>query len=194
MEPGCALAVFAGMYLKIYSCVSLGERAHWGLCTKPFVGWGRFHPASPLIMLSHQLTPNVAVLPYHEGDEGLPAPQKSYESLYTVSDIKDFWLILQLFHFGSNSACIFRFTFILNYAVFSGGKLNERIFSPLPGSICWRGIAIKENNPWGELYGKKWQQRLLSCLLLTFTFLAAVLFMQGGNKATPTYHRLVKME
>lgn len=36
---------------------------------------------------------------------------------------------------------------MLNYAMFSGGKLNERIFFTLPGSICWRDVAVKENNP-----------------------------------------------
>lgn len=84
MEPGCALAVFAGMYLKIYSCVSLGERAHWGLCTKPFVGWGRFHQGSSLIVLSPSAHPQCGclALPWRGWGSACP-PKILWEPLHS---------------------------------------------------------------------------------------------------------------
>lgn len=120
-------------------------RGHRGLCENPSTGWGKVLPqSSPLAPLSPSAhTQRGRPAAGREWAEGLLAPCQTYKRLYTVSDIKDFWLILSVFYSGSNSACIFHFIFILNYAMISGGKSSERIFFSLSQAVfCQRVIAV----------------------------------------------------
>lgn len=86
-----------------------------------------------------------------------------------------------MFHFGSNSACISRFTFVLNYAVFSGGKLNERIFFPPPRQYLLEGYCYKGEQPLRRAVWKKVTAEAPGLSSPHF-HLSAVLFIQGGNK------------
>lgn len=129
---------------------SLGKGHAEGSAKSPLWAGGRFKAGFPFNCAQPLSSPPMWLSSPTMKGMRVCLPLQTPGRLYTESDIKDFWLILLLLYFGSNSACIFRFTFILNYAMFSGGKLNARILFPLPGSICWRGTAVKENNPWGD--------------------------------------------
>lgn len=155
MKPGGALAIFTWiscMYLKIYSCIFLrdessGKDTARALCKTPHRLEDRFHPRAPCYLcLSPQLPPSACPLPWAGWGSACPFPnlQRALQG-----DTKDVQLILLVFHFGSNYACIFHFTFILCYAMISRGKSSERISFPSLGQYFKEGVllSVKEHNP-----------------------------------------------
>lgn len=154
MEPGCALpaAIWVScMYIKISSCIFLWDESNGKGTLRALsklldrLGEGftlglTFSPAQPFNSHSVWLSWPSPWLAWE-------SPCQTYKRLYRVSDIKDFWLILLVFHCGSNSLCIFYFAFILDYAKISGGKSSERVFFP-PTRQYFVGevlLSVKEN-------------------------------------------------
>lgn len=156
MEPGCALAMFTWvscMHFKIYICIFLRDESHGtgtlrGLREALHRLGESFTPGIPLSsaqpLSSHQ---QGCPAPHHERVEGLLAPCQTYKRL---SKWYQRFLTNSLdIYFGSNSACVLHFTFILNYALISGGNQEKLFFFPPPGQYDVGGVllSVKENNP-----------------------------------------------